>query len=221
MSTGASRGFGFIRMKDPAVHSNILTMEHTICGRRCELRPPKKAQGQNRVFVGRLPAGITKTDLSEYFERYGTLRDVYIPKPFRGFAFLTFLTAEEAEAAMRDDHMLKGCAINVTEAEPRDKNAPATPQNFTTAQWAQYYAQQGWLPSMLSQQPVTFPQQRTSGQTSNSSSLWSDSQTWAQQAASYQQQQQQQSLEQRAAYQFSTPGGPTVPGSQRPSRPPF
>ena len=115
----------------------------------------------------------------------------------------------------------EGCAINVTEAEPRDKNAPATPQNFTTAQWAQYYAQQGWLPSMLSQQPVTFPQQRTSGQTSNSSSLWSDSQTWAQQAASYQQQQQQQTLEQRAAYQFSTPGGPTVPGSQRPSRPPF
>ena len=65
------------------------------------------------MFVGRLPAGVTKADLTDYFERYGTLRDVYIPKPFRGFAFLTFLTAEEAEAAMRDEHMLKGVCVCV------------------------------------------------------------------------------------------------------------
>ena len=60
------------------------------------------------MFVGRLPATIRKEDLSEHFEKYGTLRDVYIPQPFRGFAFITFLTGEEAEMVIREQHIIKG-----------------------------------------------------------------------------------------------------------------
>ena len=62
----------------------------------------------SRVFVGRLPATIRKEDLTEHFEKYGTLRDVYIPQPFRGFAFITFLTGEEAEMVIREQHVIKG-----------------------------------------------------------------------------------------------------------------
>ena len=40
--TRESRGFGFLRFKDPAIQSKVMTMTHTIKGRRCELRPPRK-----------------------------------------------------------------------------------------------------------------------------------------------------------------------------------
>ena len=43
---GSSRGFGFVRMKDPAMQLKILNMEHVICGRRCELRSPKRVSGR-------------------------------------------------------------------------------------------------------------------------------------------------------------------------------
>ena len=64
------------------------------------------------MFVGRLPATIRKEDLSEHFEKFGTLRDVYIPQPFRGFAFITFLTGEEAEMVIREQHIIKGGWVN-------------------------------------------------------------------------------------------------------------
>lgn len=33
-------------MKDPTVQLKILNMEHVICGRRCELRSPKRVGGE-------------------------------------------------------------------------------------------------------------------------------------------------------------------------------
>lgn len=40
--THRSRGFGFLRFKDPSIHASVMKMPHTINGRRCELRPPRK-----------------------------------------------------------------------------------------------------------------------------------------------------------------------------------
>ena len=38
---------------------------------------------------------------------------MYIPQPFRGFAFITFLTGEEAEMVIREQHVIKGGRVNV------------------------------------------------------------------------------------------------------------
>ena len=40
-------------------------------------------------------------DLSDYFSTYGALADVYIPKPHRGFAFITFEKGEDAEIVLK------------------------------------------------------------------------------------------------------------------------
>ena len=40
-------------------------------------------ESSGRMFVGRLRATTHKEDLSEHFEKYGTLRDVHIPQPSR------------------------------------------------------------------------------------------------------------------------------------------
>ena len=41
-ATGRHRGFGFVRMANAEDQKKIFGMEHTICGRKCELRQPRK-----------------------------------------------------------------------------------------------------------------------------------------------------------------------------------
>ena len=40
-------------------------------------------------------------DLTEYFSKFGALADVYIPRPPRGFAFVTFEKGEDADAVLK------------------------------------------------------------------------------------------------------------------------
>jgi hypothetical protein len=47
-----------------------------------------------KVFVGRCTEDMTGDDLKDYFSKFGEVTDVFIPKPFRAFAFITFLDPE-------------------------------------------------------------------------------------------------------------------------------
>ena len=38
-------------------------------------------------------------DLRDYFAKFGEVTDVFIPKPFRAFAFVTFLDPEVAQVS--------------------------------------------------------------------------------------------------------------------------
>lgn len=50
---------------------------------------------------------ITTDDLREYFSKYGEIVDVFIPKPFRAFAFVTFADSDVAQALCGEDHIIK------------------------------------------------------------------------------------------------------------------
>lgn len=52
-----------------------------------------------KVFVGRCTDDMTAEDLREYFGKFGEVTDVFIPKPFRAFAFVTFLDPEVAQVS--------------------------------------------------------------------------------------------------------------------------
>ena len=55
-------------------------------------------QNMNRkVFVGRLTDDITADDLRNYFSKIGEVVDVFVPKPFRSFAFVTFADPDIAQ----------------------------------------------------------------------------------------------------------------------------
>ncbi len=54
-----------------------------------------------KVFVGRCTEDISSEDLKDYFSKYGEVTDVFIPKPFRAFAFVTFLDPEVAQVKIR------------------------------------------------------------------------------------------------------------------------
>lgn len=75
-----------------------------------------------KVFVGRCTEDITAEDLREYFSKFGEVTDVFIPKPFRAFAFVTFLDPEIAQSLCGEDHIIKGTSVHVSNAAPKSVN---------------------------------------------------------------------------------------------------
>lgn len=61
-----------------------------------------------KVFIGRCTEDLTADDLREYFGKFGEVTDVFIPKPFRAFSFVTFLDPEVAQSLCGEDHIIKG-----------------------------------------------------------------------------------------------------------------
>ena len=42
--------------------------------------PPSGGGARNKIFVGRLPSGVTSDDLRQYFGNFGRVLDVFLPK---------------------------------------------------------------------------------------------------------------------------------------------
>lgn len=72
-----------------------------------------------KVFVGRCTEDLTADDLRDYFSKFGEVTDVFIPKPFRAFSFVTFLDPEVAQSLCGEDHIIKGVSVHVSNAAPK------------------------------------------------------------------------------------------------------
>lgn len=127
--TGDSKGFGFIRFSDYEIQSKVTTKRHNIGGRLCDVRVPMSKDGfgndyrgqevSKKIFIGRLTEAINYDDLKEYFSKYGEISDIFIPKPFRGFAFVTFRELDIAQSLCGEDHIIKGISVHVSNAVPK------------------------------------------------------------------------------------------------------
>jgi len=114
-----SMGFGFVECdSEESVRKAIKALQGTIVdGHALELKrstktiastaPVKKAQGTNptKVMVRNVPFQATRKELLQLFGSFGQLKKVRLPKKFdgthRGFAFVEFLTHQEAQTAMK------------------------------------------------------------------------------------------------------------------------
>jgi hypothetical protein len=110
--SGQSKGFGFIRFGTYESQMRVLAQRHMIDGRWCDVKIPNSKEGQIqqvpcKVFVGRCTEEMQSEDLREYFSKFGEVTDVFIPKPFRAFAFVTFLDPEIAQGLCGEDHIIK------------------------------------------------------------------------------------------------------------------
>jgi len=124
--TGKSKGFGFIKFAEYSVQQKVVGRRHIVEGRTCDVKLPNSKgdaaaqQFNSKVFIGRLTEYITNEDLRDHFEQFGEITDVYIPKPFRGFAFVTFLSPEVAQGLCGEDHIVKGTSLHVGNAIPKN-----------------------------------------------------------------------------------------------------
>ncbi len=84
-----------------------------------------------RLFVGNLSYQTAENDLQDYFTQAGTVTSVNlmmdkVTGKSRGFAFVEFATAEEANKAVEEFHSkeFQGRALTVNVARPREERAP-------------------------------------------------------------------------------------------------
>ncbi|WAR11894.1 TADBP-like protein [Mya arenaria] len=125
--SGQSKGFGFIKFKDYEAQLRCLAARHRIDGRWCEVNLPNSHTEQDnnptnrKIFVARCTEDLTNEELREYFEQFGEVVDVFIPKPFRAFAFVTFADPLVAERLCGEDHIIKTASVHISSAEPKAK----------------------------------------------------------------------------------------------------
>lgn len=127
-SKGQSKGFGFVRFGNYETQLRVLGQRHHIDGRWCEVKVPNSKEGQVqqvpcKVFVGRCTEDLTQDDLKEYFSKFGEVTDVFIPRPFRAFSFVTFLDPENAQSLCGEDHIIKGVSVHVSNAAPKAESS--------------------------------------------------------------------------------------------------
>jgi RNA recognition motif-containing protein len=85
----------------------------------------------SRLFVGNLAFSTVDTDLQQYFSQAGVVTSVNVmldkfTGKSRGFAFIDFATADEANKAVEMFHSkeFQGRALTVNIAQPREERAP-------------------------------------------------------------------------------------------------
>ncbi|XP_021379215.1 TAR DNA-binding protein 43-like isoform X2 [Mizuhopecten yessoensis] len=121
---GNSKGFGFIRFSSYKDQLKCLQQRHMIMGRWCDVNIPNSNETAQRamnskIFVARCSEKITVDDLRTYFAKFGEVTDVFIPRPFRSFAFVTFQDALVAQSLCGEDHIICGCSVHLSSAAPK------------------------------------------------------------------------------------------------------
>ena len=89
-----------------------------------------------KLFVGCLPIKpeATREELQDYFCQYGEISDVYIPKPYRGFGFVTFQDGNVIRKVLSQTHRLRHSTLNITHADPK-----GAPRGSASAQAGENY----------------------------------------------------------------------------------
>ncbi|KAL3860145.1 hypothetical protein ACJMK2_010310 [Sinanodonta woodiana] len=130
--TGASKGFGFVRFASAESQAKCLSQRHMIDGRWCDVNLPNSNEGvgaqaamSRKIFVARCTEDMSIDDLRDYFSKFGEVVDVFIPKPFRSFAFVTFQDAHVAQSLCGEDHIIKGNSVHISNAAPKQKDSHA------------------------------------------------------------------------------------------------
>ncbi|XP_077105823.1 TAR DNA-binding protein 43 [Ranitomeya variabilis] len=131
--TGQSKGFGFVRFTEYETQVKVMSQRHMIDGRWCDCKLPNSKQSPDepmrsrKVFVGRCTEDMSADELRQFFTQYGEVVDVFIPKPFRAFAFVTFADDQVAQSLCGEDLIIKGVSVHVSTAEPKHNNNNRSP----------------------------------------------------------------------------------------------
>eukprot|EP01012_Entosiphon_sulcatum_P042893 TRINITY_DN57010_c0_g1_i1.p1 TRINITY_DN57010_c0_g1~~TRINITY_DN57010_c0_g1_i1.p1 ORF type:complete len:369 (-),score=24.63 TRINITY_DN57010_c0_g1_i1:87-1166(-) len=161
--TGRSRGFAFVTFSTVEAAQSAVQFgsQLEIRGKRVtpEMAVPKgempfrfaSSAPSNRIFVAKLGPGVTAASLSEYFARFGTVVDSYVPTnqdgSGRGIAFITFEDPSAVEQVMQTEHQVDGKPLVVDRAAPKGAQASYYGQG--------HVPRGGYAPNTHYQQPVS------------------------------------------------------------------
>uniref|UniRef100_A0A3P9CJ92 DAZ associated protein 1 n=1 Tax=Maylandia zebra TaxID=106582 RepID=A0A3P9CJ92_9CICH len=170
-TTNQSRGFGFVKFKDPnCVRTVLETKPHNLDGRNIDPKPctprgmqPEKSRTKEgwkgskadsnkskKIFVGGIPHNCGEPELRDYFNRFGVVIKYFkLAQIAEIKGFMDFLLV------LPNVPSLSFVQVEVKKAEPRDSKAPG---QLGPGQWAPrgiLSAANGWTaqPAQGWQQP--------------------------------------------------------------------
>jgi len=113
---GDQPGSAFIRFDDPTIPMSLYGKDIMIDGVPVEVKEPETDDKERRklVIIFRNEK-ITKQELREHFEDYGKVTDVYIPRPFKFFGFVTFTRFKDCKKLYGAIHKYKGTELRLQE----------------------------------------------------------------------------------------------------------
>ncbi|KAM7507106.1 hypothetical protein LguiA_017559 [Lonicera macranthoides] len=132
-SSGRSRGFGYVTFATVEDAKSVLSSEHFLGNRMLEVKiatPREEMRSSSkkvtRIFVAKISPTVTEATFRSYFEKYGEITDLYMPKDprtkgHRGIGFITFANAESVDELMAETHELGGSTIVVDRATPKEE----------------------------------------------------------------------------------------------------
>lgn len=139
--SGRSRGFGYVTFSSTESAEKALASQHILNGRLLEVKvaTPKEdmktpSRKITRIFVARIPSKVSEEAFRRYFETFGTITDVYMPKDqgansHRGIGFITYENSESVAKVMSETHELGGSTVAVDEATPKDEGGKSLYKN--------------------------------------------------------------------------------------------
>lgn len=80
---------------------------------------PDEPLRSRKVFAGRCTEDMTAEEPRQFFCQDGEVVDVFILKPFRAFAFVTFADDQLAQPLCGEDLIIKGIGVHISNAEPK------------------------------------------------------------------------------------------------------
>lgn len=150
--SGRSRGFGYVTFSSTESAEKALASKHILNGRLLEVKvaTPKedtKTPSTNitRIFVARIPSKVSEDAFKRYFEKFGTITDIYMPKDrgaksHRGIGFITFEKPESVVKVMAETHEIGGATVAVDEATPKDEGGKSSSkQDYAEKDYAGAY----------------------------------------------------------------------------------
>ncbi len=99
------------------------------------------------LYIGNLAYTVVEEDLEQIFDQFGVVEDIKLMRDqetgrSRGFAFITFESQEQAEAAMvANGTELAGRALRVNEARRKERKQPHRRQNHNRQNGNSVYRQ--------------------------------------------------------------------------------
>ena len=141
-STGQSRGFGFVKFKDPASVLMVLKAPrpHVLDSKHIDPKPctPRDIQIQKKeaemehivkykIFIGGLTQNMTIDEVKNYFEKFGPTTEVVFAlhkgsELNKGFGFVTYEKESSATVAVEQHfHDIGGKRVEAKRAQPREK----------------------------------------------------------------------------------------------------
>ncbi|KAH7868309.1 uncharacterized protein C8R40DRAFT_845610 [Lentinula edodes] len=127
--SGTSRGFAFLTFEDPNAVVTVTAREHFLDGKAIDPKraiPREEHLRNTRYFVGGLAPSTTSDSMKEFFTTYGKVVDATVMLDresgrSKGFGFVTFEDANNADQLVGKNIVLDEKQIEVKMAQPRSQ----------------------------------------------------------------------------------------------------